>query len=217
MTGMNRRQRRRAEAMARHTKHNNNNNSPAAGVPDISNMPDDIKNDIVALATIVNLVTIGGTCMFYAFTGKSAFAFAGIEAQRVVGGMMYRAGHHEMRDVVAFVGPGNVGCFHNGMFHGHQWLQVGDTLVDFSAGQWKSATEILVQAFEDGLGAVDWVVDRRNSFGDRGTASCRPPASPGRSGRLRWGARSIPDSEALKPSTTGSKTQTTNLCRCWRW
>ena len=160
--------------MARHTKHNNN--SPAAGVPDISNMPDDIKNDIVALATMVNLMAIGGTCMFYAFTGKSAFAFAGIEAQRVVGGMMYRAGHDEMRDVVAFVGPGNVGCFHNGMFHGHQWLQVGDTLVDFSPGQWKSATEILVQAFEDGLGAVDWVVEPPEFFWGPWN-SFMPPAS----------------------------------------
>jgi hypothetical protein len=102
-----------------------------------------------------------------AFTGKSAFAFAGIDAERVVGGMIYRAGHDEMRDVVAFVGPGNAGCYHNGAFQRHMWLKVGDTLVDFSPGKWKSETE---------LRAVDWVVEPPEYFWGPWD-SFMPPAS----------------------------------------
>jgi hypothetical protein len=158
---MNRQQRRREEAQARHKDAAH----PRQKTPDISGMPDDIKREIVELATMVHFTVPGGGCMFHAFTGMSAFMVAGIEAQRCVGGMVYRAGHDERRDVMAFVGPSNVGCFHKGYFKGHMWLKVGDTLVDFSPGRWKSEADILDHVIDDGgLGPIDWVAEPPKYF-----------------------------------------------------
>lgn len=168
---MNRRAQRKAEAWAR----KRDAAQQQQGAPDISNMPDDIKRDIVGLATSMHLTVPGGACMFHAFTGKSAFLAAGIDAQRVVGGMIYRAGHDERRDVMAFVGPGNVGCFHEGFFKGHMWLEVGDTWVDFSPASWKSEAIILDHVIDDGLGPIDWVAEPPQYFwGPR--RSFMPPA-----------------------------------------
>jgi hypothetical protein len=57
------------------------------------------------------------------FPGWYALKLAGIEAERCIGGMIYRAGPDQMRDVVAFCGPGNVGCFWNGEFRGSHVAQ----------------------------------------------------------------------------------------------
>jgi hypothetical protein len=78
--------------------------------------------------------------------------------------MIYRAGHDERRDVVAFCGLGNVGCVRNGKFYGHTWLRIGSNLIDFSVGDWRHESEMSGSLLDDGLGAIDWVAEPPEYF-----------------------------------------------------
>ena len=130
-----------------------------------SGLPQDIKDDIAAVVRAVSYTTGGGTCMFRAFTGGMALQAAGIEADRVVGGMLYRVGPDPMRDVVAFYSPGNFGCIRDGRFLGHSWLRVGDDLVDFSVGDWRKENELLGTAHRRRAGrAATWTIEPPDYF-----------------------------------------------------
>jgi hypothetical protein len=151
---MNRPERRRAEAHQRSYEARLRKDAAEK----FSGLPQDIKDDIAAVVRAVSYTTGGGTCMFRAFTGGMALQAAGIEADRVVGGMLYRVGPDPMRDVVAFWGPGNFGCIRDRRCFGRSWLRVGDDLVAFSVGDWPKENEILEALMDDGLGAAAWTV-----------------------------------------------------------
>jgi hypothetical protein len=128
----------------------------------ISQMPDDIKQDIAKVADAMRYMAVGGTCHFRSVAGMFALRLAGVEAQRCIGGMIYRAGPDERSDVVAFCGPGNVGRFKDGMFMGHMWLRAGDALIDFSSGDWRGEVEAFGPLIDDGyakLGPIQWTAD----------------------------------------------------------
>jgi hypothetical protein len=60
----------------------------------------------------------------------------GIVAPLVVGGLLYRAGPDDARDVIAFCGPdGRLALRPDGCL-GHWWLQVGDLVLDFTPPDW---------------------------------------------------------------------------------
>jgi hypothetical protein len=62
------------------------------------------------------------------------------------GSAIYRAGPDPVRDVMAFCGPGNTGCWGaSNQLLGHGWIQLGDELIDFTAGDWRR------QQIEDGV------------------------------------------------------------------
>jgi hypothetical protein len=132
--------------------------------PTLASLPRDIKDDITAVARAPTFIVGGGTCAFRAFTGMSALMMAGIEAQHCIGGMIYRAGDDDHRDVVAFCGIGNVGCIRDGKLLGHTWLRVGNNLIDFSAGDWRRETEMVPMLLDDGLGDIDWKVEPPEYF-----------------------------------------------------
>jgi hypothetical protein len=58
-----------------------------------------------------------------------------IPCRIALGGLVYRIGPDPVRDVVAFCGPGNVGCMRGPVLAGHTWLEVGDDVAHFLAAQ----------------------------------------------------------------------------------
>jgi hypothetical protein len=111
-------------------------------------LPQDLKRDIARVARSVDLEFLeqfveAGTCAARCLTGQLLLTSLGLETRLVVGGMVYRAGPNTTRDVLAFCGPGNLGCIHNGMLLGHYWLSRGEgaveEVIDFSCGDWRGA------------------------------------------------------------------------------
>jgi hypothetical protein len=103
-------------------------------------IPEDIKTDIAKVVRSVNWQTVvpeGGLCFFRCVTGWLVLTDLGIPAMPTLGGMVYRSGPDEERDVVAFCGPLNAGCVLDGRFFGHYWVLSGNDFVDFSVGDWR--------------------------------------------------------------------------------
>ena len=104
----------------------------------------------------------GGQCFFRAATGARLLQRLGLPADIALGGMIYRAGPDPHRDVVAFSGPGNLGMFdpQKGLL-GHYWIEVGEDVIDFSAGDWPrlSLPDMTMPGYEqpeNDLGDIQW-------------------------------------------------------------
>jgi hypothetical protein len=116
--------------------------SPPAVTPTVE-IPYDIKVDIAKVVRSIDWVIQdglpnGGLCFFRSFTGCTVLHMLDFESARpVLGGMVYRAGPDERRDVLAFCGPGNQGATVKGHFLGHYWIVDGNDFIDFSVGDWK--------------------------------------------------------------------------------
>lgn len=102
-------------------------------------IPDDIKRDIAKIVRAIEWPPVeGGKCFYRNMTGWMVFQHLELPAKPAFGGMVYRAGPHEYRDIVGFCGEGNVGRIAaDGAFLGHFWLILGDDFVDFSVGDWQ--------------------------------------------------------------------------------
>lgn len=78
-------------------------------------MADDIKRNIAKVVRSVEWQFIsshgisGGMCFWRNYTGMVTLWKLDIAAKIAPGGLVYRAGPDERRDVVAFRGPGNIG------------------------------------------------------------------------------------------------------------
>src|SRR5262245_46348702 len=108
-------------------------------------VPDDIKCDIAKTVRSIDWTVVrddpypfrNGLCFFRNVTGMVTLWKLGIAATLALGGMIYRAGPDEYRDVMAFCGPGNAGTKLPGGLLGHYFIISGDDIVDFSPGDWK--------------------------------------------------------------------------------
>ncbi len=120
----------------------------------IAAVPVDIKADITRVAQSVQFTGIdGGDCVTRVCIGYKVMCDLGWHPDLFFGGVLYRAGPHPGRDVVAFCGKGNRGYLHEGkMFLGHVWLRMGDELIDFSCKDWPR-----LYVPKDGMGPVHWV------------------------------------------------------------
>ena len=120
------------------------------------NIPTDVK---CRIASIVRAFAFdhydGGVCVARALIGQQVFDALGIDTTLVFGSMLFRCGKHRTRDTLRFADHQNVGRVLSDCMIGHCWLELGDDLIDFSAGDWKSAQPL----FNDGLGAMNWVVE----------------------------------------------------------
>ena len=96
--------------------------------------------------------------MFRNGVGHLALWMLGLEPQLCVGGCLFRAGPHEVRDTVGFCGPGNTGQIINGAFIGHVWLKLNGELIDFSCDEWRSAEQYELDNSADVFGPIQWQV-----------------------------------------------------------
>jgi hypothetical protein len=81
----------------------------------------------------------GGLCLLRCLSGEAALVTLGITGYRlVIGGLLYRAGPDPLRDTVGFADEKGRGNFlPDGTFFGHTWLQAGESIIDFSCGDWQ--------------------------------------------------------------------------------
>jgi hypothetical protein len=138
-------------------------------------IPDDIKDDI-AMVVQSYVLPFRGVCFYRAIIGKIVLDVLGIESRICIGSMLHRAGPDPWRDVVAFCGPGNVGCISpGGGFQGHVWLQTDNDRIDFTLVDWRDASGIE----EDGIlsGDADYGLKIANE----------------QMGAIQWTAPSLPD------------------------
>ena len=110
-------------------------------------IPYDIKVDIAKVVRSVDWDPAGkiegGLCFYRAVTGCTVLQLLEFKSiQPTMGGMVYRAGPDERRDVVGFCGPGNQGCSIKGHFLGHYWIVDDNNFIDFSVGDWKQTIEM---------------------------------------------------------------------------
>jgi hypothetical protein len=89
--------------------------------------------------------------------GLAVLDECGIEAAVKAGAMLYRVGSHRKRDTLKYALPNNFGGYYDGWLVGHAWNQVGDEIVDFSAGDW--AEDVEPVGPDDGLGPIQWELD----------------------------------------------------------
>ena len=143
------------------------------------NIPDDVKNDIAGVARSLEIRTVmtGGRCFWRALVGYYALELSGISAHITLGGMVYRAGPNERRDVVAFCGPGNFGIKVAGGLLAHYFLMTdAGEIVDFSAGDWKRDNDIIPEVGDaSDLGPIQWMVDPPLFHWDAAAKLQRPP------------------------------------------
>jgi hypothetical protein len=121
-------------------------------------IPDDVKTDIAKVVRSVDwrpTIPEGGLCFLRALTGWLVLTDLEIPAKPVLGGMVYRAGLDEQRDVLPFCGPGYVGCTMYGRFLGHYWVLSGNDFVDFSVGDWKENAHALEDYCPPGMQSLD--------------------------------------------------------------
>jgi hypothetical protein len=121
-------------------------------------IPVDVKTDIAKVVRSVDwrpTIPEGGLCFFRAVTGWLVLTDLEIPATPALGGMVYRAGLDEQRDVLTFCGPGNVGCTIHGRFLGHYWVLSGNDFVDFSVGDWKENAYGLEEYCPPGMQPLD--------------------------------------------------------------
>ena len=108
-------------------------------------LDDDIKWDIATVVHAVQLEGEGGMCWIRSYVGAQVLAMCGLRPRIGVGSMLYRAGPDPRRDVVAFCGEWNMGCYIDGNFVGHAWLELGPEadpdVIDFTSCEWRERSE----------------------------------------------------------------------------
>ena len=102
------------------------------------------RDQVAAAVRGVSMTMLGGTCWFRATIGAMALAHLGMRPQRMMGGMIFRAGPDERLDTVPFCGPSNHAQWIGDRPLFHVWLEVDGDIIDFSCGDWKSQ-ELLVE------------------------------------------------------------------------
>jgi hypothetical protein len=143
--------------------------------------------DIARVVRSVDLETGGGVCVFRAVMGQRVLAWLGIRSTVVMGAMLYRAGPDEIRDTLAFCGPGNGPAMTDDGMGAHCWLHAGEDLIDFSVGDWQQQSE--AGYFQEGnpldaapsgeqLGPIQWTVPRLPEFWWQPHASLTEPWHP---------------------------------------
>jgi len=166
---MNRKQRRAAEAQARKA----GGGAPPPTLPTWSGpVPDDIKRDIAKVVRSIEYRYVddpdGGMCAWRNLTGQVVLWKLDIAAKIALGGLVYRVGPDERRDVVAFCGGGDVGMKNAIGLGGHYFLVSGDNIVDFSAGDWKensaAAPEHERLMGQTPLDPVQWLIEPPEFF-----------------------------------------------------
>lgn len=151
----------------------------------ITNIPQDIRDDIATAIQSVTLMRPGGTCAITNLLGLTCLSGLGIDASIELGGMVYRAGPDERHDVVAWCGPYNAGmvlstlqALQDGIspeqiallntsgeepdsrgILGHVWIKLGDELIDFTPGKWRSELDRLLADGDDGFPPITWEVE----------------------------------------------------------
>lgn len=144
----------------------------------IQDIPPARRADIAHVVRSFEMVTgRGGTCSFRACLGHHVLNRLGIRSTIVFGAMLYRAGPHPMRDVVAFCGPGNKPLA--GVL-AHCWLHCGNDLIDFSVGDWQpQASRVVDSAFDrlptgETLEPIQWTAPALPDFWWRPRSSFDP-------------------------------------------
>ena len=126
---MNRRERRRAEAL--------------------SKLKSPLDHRLLAAARIMRLIDVqfadrlgsSGSCMPRALIGSYVLLEVGIRADQHFGALLYRVGPDPERDVLRFCAANNVGIYTtDGPSAFHSWLYADDYVVDFSVGDWPAMT-----------------------------------------------------------------------------
>jgi hypothetical protein len=162
---MNRKERRRHEAMAR------------KATPPVKWSPQKARKEIDApgysaandpefqkgVAEIVRHIDfgdgIGGLCLFRALAGYAAIASCDLKPVLHIGSLLCRVGPDPMRDVVAFCGPGNAGYESAEGFKAyHAWVELDDMIADFSVGDWRGINPSVVERIMGlpDVGAIQW-------------------------------------------------------------
>ena len=167
---MNRQQRRAAEAKARKAGGGAPPTLPTWSGP----VPDGIKRDIAKVVRSIEYQYVadpfpgGGKCAWQNLTGQVVLWKLNIAAKIALGGLVYRVGPDEQRDVVAFCGAGNVGMKNAIGLGGHYFLVSGDNIVDFSVGDWRKisihAPEYERLTGQTPLDPVQWTVEPPEFF-----------------------------------------------------
>ena len=122
----------------------------------------------ISKTTISNIVrqfdfthSEAGNCAYRAVIGHHVLRRLGLEPRFVVGAMLYRAGKHRRRDTLRFCLPNNLGGYYQGFLIAHCWNEVGDEIVDFSAGDWQRESVSIYEHSPDpvdlALGPVEWI------------------------------------------------------------
>ena len=92
----------------------------------------------------------GGSCWYRVVSGLYLLnTVLGLRADPCFGAMLYRCGPDPIRDVVAFCGPGNAGCWAmtEGGFLGHVWIRLGDDLIETPKDEREELAERLQNKF----------------------------------------------------------------------
>jgi hypothetical protein len=124
----------------------------------------------------------GGKCFWRAMTGVIVLKALDIQAELALGGMVYRAGPDEWRDVMAFCGPGNVGTFGPHGFLAHYFIVSGSDIVDFSVGDWKVDVDTLPEVRPPGeapLPPIQWTAPPLPDFFWDDRSNFQPETGPG--------------------------------------
>jgi hypothetical protein len=91
--------------------------------------------------------------MFRSYLGGAALdALRIYDHHTTVGGLIFRAGPSAERDCVCFTNGHSVGeVMPDGTFYGHVWRQIGETVIDFSCGDWKTSVSAWQMARAEAL------------------------------------------------------------------
>jgi hypothetical protein len=137
-------------------------------------VPDDIKRDIAKVVRSIEYQYVnapfpdGGKCAWRNLTGQAVLWKLNIAAKIALGGLVYRVGPDERRDVVAYCGPGNAGMKTTIGLGGHYFLISGDNIVDFAVGDWiqdaAAAPELERMMGLTPLGPVQWMIEPPEFF-----------------------------------------------------
>jgi hypothetical protein len=115
--------------------------------------------DIARVVRSIDFITGSGTCFVRALLGAKVLGWLGIPSRLTHGAMLYRAGPDPIADVIAFCGPGNAA---DGP-RSHDWLTVGDDLVDFSVGDWRPLSDLEWYG-RDHLPPIQWTASALPDF-----------------------------------------------------
>ena len=182
---MNRRERRRAEAL--------------------SKLKSPLDHRLLAAARIMSLIDVqfadrlgsSGSCMPRALIGSYVLLEVGIRADQHFGALLYRVGPDPERDVLRFCAPNNVGIYTtNGPCAFHSWLHVDGYVIDFSVGDWPAMTRREVdRPCAEGL---QWTIAQPPSYwvkrADKVIREWQPQGVPD-IGKVWYGPLYAPDGE----------------------
>jgi hypothetical protein len=168
------------------------------------------KDRLAAIVRSVNIHTpgVGGNCLFRALCGYMALKAVGIETIFAADGMLYRAGHDPILDVVGFAGRDFGGTvLPDGRLLGHFWLSTldGNTLIDFSPGDWQALTTgslAEIDALSPHERPIEWLAPPSDYFWGPVEEFKRPPdggqAPPlGKAWYLGWSPSSAVPAERV--------------------